>query len=143
MTQNIQKLYQQIRYEESYGSSSAALSHSLTDINLKPVARSKIINIIAILLTLAITLRLTYLNTVSHKFLTDQMNVRVLRTIKLVSMRGTITDRNNQPLAVSTPVDSIWVNPSELENLDSQQLKILSTNLNMSVKEINTKLLFI
>jgi cell division protein FtsI (penicillin-binding protein 3) len=28
--------------------------------------------------------------------------------------RGSVTDRNGEPLAVSTPVDSVWVNPKEL-----------------------------
>ena len=28
--------------------------------------------------------------------------------------RGVISDRNGEPLAVSTPVDSVWVNPEEV-----------------------------
>ena len=52
---------------------------------------------------------------VFHKaFLTRQGDVRHLRVAKISAHRGVITDRNGEPLAVSTPVDSVWVNPGEL-----------------------------
>jgi cell division protein FtsI (penicillin-binding protein 3) len=39
--------------------------------------------------------------------------------VKIAAHRGSITDRNGEPLAVSTPVDSVWVNPQELnDNID-------------------------
>ncbi len=42
-----------------------------------------------------------------------------LRVVKMSAHRGAITDRNGEPLAMSTPVDSIWVNPQEIgDNLD-------------------------
>ncbi len=39
---------------------------------------------------------------------------RALRTVDIPARRGMITDRNGEPLAVSTPVASIWVDPSTL-----------------------------
>ncbi|WP_395794177.1 peptidoglycan D,D-transpeptidase FtsI family protein [Aquimonas sp.] len=39
---------------------------------------------------------------------------RFLRDIPIPTSRGMITDRNGEPLAVSTPVASIWANPPEL-----------------------------
>ncbi|MDQ3562749.1 MAG: penicillin-binding protein 2 [Pseudomonadota bacterium] len=39
---------------------------------------------------------------------------RYLRTVELPAHRGTITDRHNEPLAVSTPVSSVGVIPSKL-----------------------------
>ena len=56
----------------------------------------------------------TYLQVVDQDFLNDQAAARQLRTATLAAHRGTITDRNGEPLAVSTPVDSVWVNPSDL-----------------------------
>jgi len=47
-------------------------------------------------------------------FLTRQADVRHLRVAKISAHRGVITDRNGEPLAVSTPVDSAWVSPREL-----------------------------
>lgn len=58
--------------------------------------------------------RVLYLQLVDKEFLTSQGEGRHLRTIQISAHRGTITDRNGEPLAVSTPVDSIWANPSEL-----------------------------
>ena len=46
-------------------------------------------------------------------FLSRQGDARHLRVAKLSAHRGPILDRNGDPLAVSTPVDSIWVNPGE------------------------------
>lgn len=49
-----------------------------------------------------------------RSFLQGQADARHLRTVSLSAHRGMITDRNGEPLAVSTPVDSVWANPQEL-----------------------------
>lgn len=46
-----------------------------------------------------------------HPFFAGEAARQQLRTIELPAHRGMILDRNGQPLAISTPVDSIWVNP--------------------------------
>lgn len=46
-------------------------------------------------------------------FLSGQGDARHLRIARLSAHRGPIVDRNGDPLAVSTPVDSLWVNPRE------------------------------
>ncbi len=50
----------------------------------------------------------------NNDFLQGQGDARFLRTTKLAAHRGMITDRHGEPLAISTPVDSVWANPSEL-----------------------------
>lgn len=47
-------------------------------------------------------------------FLQDQGDARTIRMEPIVANRGIITDRNGEPLAVSTPVKSVWVNPKEI-----------------------------
>jgi len=54
------------------------------------------------------------LQLVDHTFLTKKGDERFSRVVKIVANRGTITDRYGESLAVSTPVDSIWVNPKEI-----------------------------
>src|SRR6185503_18015936 len=45
-----------------------------------------------------------------------------LRVQQMPAHRGMILDRNGEPLAVSTPVDSIWMNPQEVESSAVPQL---------------------
>jgi cell division protein FtsI (penicillin-binding protein 3) len=58
--------------------------------------------------------RAVQLQVFNKGFLNQQAAARHLRVAKLSAHRGPITDRNGEPLAVSTPVDSVWVNPREL-----------------------------
>jgi cell division protein FtsI (penicillin-binding protein 3) len=58
--------------------------------------------------------RAFHLQVLENGFLTHEADARHLRVAKISAHRGTITDRNGVPLAVSTPVDSVWVNPREL-----------------------------
>jgi len=58
--------------------------------------------------------RVLYLQVFDKDFLAAQGDDRYLRTVQISAHRGTITDRNGEPLAVSTPVDSIWANPRQL-----------------------------
>jgi cell division protein FtsI (penicillin-binding protein 3) len=58
--------------------------------------------------------RAVYLQVLDKQFLLDQGAERHLRVVQIPAHRGMILDRNGEPLAVSTPVDSIWMNPEEL-----------------------------
>ena len=58
--------------------------------------------------------RILYLQVYQREFLSAQGDDRFLRTVQISAHRGTITDRHGEPLAVSTPVDSIWANPEDL-----------------------------
>ena len=68
------------------------------------------------LCVLAIGWKVSALHIVERDFLQSQGDARTIRTVPLVANRGLITDRNGEPLAVSSPVKSIWVNPQEIGN---------------------------
>jgi cell division protein FtsI (penicillin-binding protein 3) len=60
--------------------------------------------------------RILYLQLVDRDFLAEQANDRHLRTVQISAHRGTLTDRYGEPLAVSTPVDTVYANPKELKS---------------------------
>ncbi|HXA93199.1 MAG TPA: penicillin-binding transpeptidase domain-containing protein [Steroidobacteraceae bacterium] len=82
------------------------------------------------LLWRAVTLQL-----VDHGFLTSQGDARFSRVAAIAAHRGTITDRYGEPLAVSTPVDSVWVNPKEIA-LASDQIPRLAEVLQLDKLEL-------
>ena len=60
-----------------------------------------------------LAVRAFYLQVVEASYLQDQGDAAHLRIIEDDSHRGMILDRNGEPLAISTPVDSVWANPQE------------------------------
>jgi cell division protein FtsI (penicillin-binding protein 3) len=62
----------------------------------------------------AVVGRAFYLQVVENDFLTHQGDIRHVRTLALQANRGAVRDRNGEPLALSAPVDSIWVVPQDL-----------------------------
>ncbi len=60
--------------------------------------------------------RVVDLQILDHEFLSMEGDARTLRTEPVTAYRGMILDRNGKPLAVSTPVVSIWVNPQEVDD---------------------------
>jgi len=83
--------------------------------------------------------RAVYLQVVNEAFLEKQADARHIRVAQLPAYRGTITDRNGEVLAVSTPVDSIWANPQIL--LESPgQIAPLAKLLGQKTKDLNAKL---
>jgi cell division protein FtsI (penicillin-binding protein 3) len=66
------------------------------------------------LCSLALIGRAVDLQLVDNEFYRKQGDERFLRELEIPTTRGMITDRNGEPLAVSTPVESVWANPQEL-----------------------------
>jgi cell division protein FtsI (penicillin-binding protein 3) len=58
--------------------------------------------------------RSVYLQVIDQAFLERQGDARILRKARLSANRGMILDRNGEPLAVSTPVDTVWADPRKL-----------------------------
>jgi cell division protein FtsI (penicillin-binding protein 3) len=73
-----------------------------------------------------------------YEFLQDQGAMRSVRTAEIPAYRGVISDRRGEPLAVSTPVVSIWANPQILK--DSERLEELAQALGMELGDLQDKL---
>lgn len=58
--------------------------------------------------------RAAYMQVVTRDFYQDQGDARFLREVPIAATRGDIVDRNGEPLAISTPMVSLWVHPKSL-----------------------------
>ncbi len=82
--------------------------------------------VMAVLLLLAGTVvtKLVYLHVLDRGFLRNQGDARTLRVVQMPAHRGMVLDRNGEPLAVSAPVESLWLNPSEFQADEAQQAEL-------------------
>ena len=78
--------------------------------------RRKLILVAMAVAGLCLVWRVIDLQVIRKDFLQDQGDARYLREVTDPAHRGMITDRNGEPLAISTPVNSVWANPQELIN---------------------------
>lgn len=83
--------------------------------------------------------RLTYLHVLKHEFLKNQGEARTVREVKISAYRGMIRDRNGESLAISTPVDSVWMNPQKIDATDPK-LKQLASILSIPNKTLQEKI---
>ena len=76
--------------------------------------------------------RSSYLAVTEREFLQNQGEARATRTAEIRAHRGVISDRNGDPLAVSTPVVSVWTDPS-VDRLDTRELVLVAELLDRPV----------
>lgn len=97
--------------------------------------RLSLISAFFIVLLLILIWRMVDLTVLNRNFLKSQGDARSMRVQTISAYRGMITDRNGAPLAISTPVQSLWVNPQEF-NPSSAEIKKLSSLLNIPAKTL-------
>ena len=78
--------------------------------------RTKVVAACVVALAAGLAWRVFDLQLSHNAFLTEEGDARHLRIEKIPAHRGMLLDRNGEPLAVSTPLASVWVNPRELAN---------------------------
>jgi cell division protein FtsI (penicillin-binding protein 3) len=83
--------------------------------------------------------RALYLQVLNDDFLQQKGESRYARILELPAHRGMITDRNGEPLAVSTPVESVWASPADAQ-LAAGQRRQLARLLGMDGREIARRL---
>lgn len=99
-------------------------------------------SMLALLLLSALVLgwRAIYLQWNERDFLQNQGDARHLRVMDLAANRGVIMDRNGEPVAISAPVDSVWVNPQVyLNNGQTDDLALLANVLDMDVADLQQR----
>ncbi len=79
------------------------------------------------------------LQVMETEFLQGQGEARFLRQVAIPTVRGNIVDRNGEPLAVSTPVDSVWAHPGELLQA-ADRIPMLAVALDTSAEELERRL---
>ena len=87
----------------------------------------------------AMAARLVQLEVQEKDFLQDQGDARTIRMQKINAHRGMILDRRGDPLAVSSPVVSLWTNPAELPN-DEGRIRTLASGLGVTLDEFKLKM---
>ena len=87
------------------------------------------------LAAVALVWRAVSLQVLDKEFLLSQGEARHLRVVTLPAHRGVIQDRNGEPLAVSTPVESVWVNPQELGG-EQQRIPELAALLSLDGSKV-------
>jgi cell division protein FtsI (penicillin-binding protein 3) len=83
--------------------------------------------------------RAVLLQGVRHSFYQKEGDARTTRAMTLYAHRGMIVDRNGEPLAISSPVESIWANPADAQ-ANKAQVTQLAKLLEMKEAEISSKL---
>ncbi|MBS0464030.1 MAG: penicillin-binding protein 2 [Proteobacteria bacterium] len=91
------------------------------------------------LAALALVARAVDLQFIDRDFYQAQGDQRFLREVPIATTRGMITDRNGEPLAISTPVESIWANPEELATHEDKYAT-LATALGIPLADLKDNL---
>lgn len=82
--------------------------------------------------------RMVSLMVLDRGFLQGQGDARSVRVVDIPAFRGMIFDREGAPVAVSTPVQSLWVNPKKFDPTPSE-LNKMARLLGIPSKEISER----
>lgn len=99
----------------------------------RPKFRHFVVIILLLLSFIVLFIKLIYMETIQYPKLKQEGDNRSDRSIDIKAYRGVILDRNGNPLAISTPVDTIWVDPFYI-SADSPELNKVMDILNLPEK---------
>ncbi len=104
-----------------------------------PAWRARVLFGLLMVWFVALAGRALYLQGLNHDFLQQKGKSRYTRVIELHPTRGRIVDRHNEPLAISTPVESVAASPADVE-ITPEQMKRLARLLETDAAELGKKL---
>lgn len=104
-----------------------------------PVWRARVLVLLFVAGFMTLAARALYLQGLNKDFLQARGESRYTRTIEAVANRGTITDRHGHPMAISTPVESVWASPQDAKLTAAQRTR-LARALDMPAKVLARQL---
>jgi len=114
----------------------------MNDKAYRPTPTFRLVTVALLVLVVSSVLlwRAVDLHVLTKDFLQQQGNARYLRVQPIAAHRGMISDRNGEPLAISTPVDSVWVHPKTFITASREWGK-LAKLLGMSLPKMKRQVL--
>ena len=104
-----------------------------------PVWRARLLLLLVFCGFMVLAARAFYLQGLHNDFLQQKGETRYARVVEISAHRGMVTDRNGEPLAVSTPVESVWASPADASLSTEQRFK-LARLLGMDPAELRRRL---
>ncbi len=104
-----------------------------------PAWRSRVLFVLLLAGLGALLVRAVYLQGINNDFLQQKGDARYGRIVDIHAHRGMITDRHGEPLAVSTPVESVWASPADVE-ISTRQVIQLAQIVGLKPEEVKSKL---
>ncbi|MCF6202259.1 MAG: penicillin-binding protein 2 [Methylococcaceae bacterium] len=102
--------------------------------------RRKLLLSLILLAMAALVCRAVFLQIFDTQFLKQQGDRRHIGVVTVPAYRGKIVDRNNVPLAISTPVESVWVNPQHFKAEEKDKFRQIAKLLKLSIKKTDSLL---
>ncbi|MBT5967324.1 MAG: penicillin-binding protein 2, partial [Gammaproteobacteria bacterium] len=96
--------------------------------------RRKLVMILMTGAMLMLVAKAVQLQVLDTQFLQKQARSRHVGTVKIAAYRGQIKDRNDEGLAVSAPVESVWVNPQYCKVKTDKKAKQICSESNNATK---------
>ena len=116
-----------------------AYNHPQHHIVKLPAWRRRVLLISVLVLFAGLFMRGIYLQSLHKEFLQKKGDARYSRALVLQAHRGKITDRNGELLAISSPVESVWASPPDVE-INNKQKTALAKLLTIKTKDIDKKI---
>ncbi len=104
-----------------------------------PAWRRRVLLIGVLALFAGLFMRGIYLQSLHKDFLQQKGDARYSRSMVLQAHRGKITDRNGELLAISSPVESVWASPPDVE-INKQQKTALAKLIGIKSTDIDKKI---
>ena len=104
-----------------------------------PAWRARVLAFVLLACLAVLAGRAFYLQGLRYDFLQRKGESRYTRALEIPATRGMIVDRNNEPLAISTPVESVAASPADVE-ITPEQTARLARLLGMDGAELARKL---